>query len=87
MRVVFQFVRRVSLVAIAGLLLATPAAGQTGLATVTGLVSDSSGAAAPGVTVTATNQATKTKLVSDVLSDALTRVYKDPTICQTLNQR
>ena len=35
-----------------------PAAAQTGLATVTGLVSDASGAAAPGLTVTATNQAT-----------------------------
>ena len=58
MRVVFQFVRRVSLVVIAGLALAPPAAGQTGLATVTGLVSDPSGAPAPGVTVTATNQAT-----------------------------
>ena len=31
---------------------------QTGLATVTGLVSDTSGGAVPGVTVTATNQAT-----------------------------
>ena len=58
MRVVFQFVRRLSLVVIAGLALAPPAAGQTGLATVTGLVSDPSGAPAPGVTVTATNQAT-----------------------------
>ncbi|WP_447746306.1 YajG family lipoprotein [Pseudomonas nicosulfuronedens] len=35
----------------------------------------------------APNQATNTKLVSDVLSDALTRVFKDPTIGQTLNQR
>jgi len=44
--------------ALGGLLLAAPALGQTGLATVTGLVADSSGAAVPGVTVTATNQAT-----------------------------
>ena len=35
-----------------------PAFAQTGLATVTGLVTDNSGAAVPGVTVTATNQAT-----------------------------
>ncbi|MCY1267913.1 hypothetical protein D3C76_683010 [compost metagenome] len=35
----------------------------------------------------APNQQTNSKLVSDVLSDALTRVFKDPTIGQTLNQR
>ena len=58
MRALFRVVRRVGLVALAGLVLATPAVGQTGLATVTGLVADSSGAAVPGVTVTATNQAT-----------------------------
>ena len=58
MRALFRIVRRVGLFALAGLILATPAVGQTGLATVTGLVSDSSGAAVPGVTVTATNQAT-----------------------------
>ncbi len=46
------------LVALAGLVLTTPVVGQTGLATVTGLVADSSGGAVPGVTVTATNQAT-----------------------------
>ncbi|MFF7705940.1 YajG family lipoprotein [Pseudomonas sp. NPDC007930] len=34
----------------------------------------------------APNQETNTKLVSDVLSDALTRVFKDPTIGQTLRQ-
>jgi hypothetical protein len=48
----------VSLVALAGLVLTTPAAGQTGLATVTGIVSDESGGAVPGLTVTAINQAT-----------------------------
>jgi hypothetical protein len=58
MRALFRIVRRVGLVALAGLVLTTPAVGQTGLATVTGLVADSSGAAVPGVTVTATNQAT-----------------------------
>ena len=35
----------------------------------------------------APNQETNTKLVSDVLSDALTRVFKDATIGQTLSQR
>ena len=35
----------------------------------------------------APNQATNTKLVSDVLSDALNRVFKDPSIGQTLNTR
>jgi uncharacterized lipoprotein len=32
----------------------------------------------------APNQETNTKLVSDVLSDALTRLFKDPTIGQIL---
>nr|WP_132772281.1 hypothetical protein [Pseudomonas aeruginosa] len=35
----------------------------------------------------APNQATNSKLVSEVLSDALTRVFKDPTIAQTLGQQ
>lgn len=34
----------------------------------------------------APNQETNTKLVSDVLSDALTRAFKDPTIGQVLSQ-
>ena len=34
----------------------------------------------------APNQATNTKLVGDVLSDALTRAFKDPTISQMLGQ-
>ena len=58
MRALFRVMRRVGLVALAVLVLTTPAVGQSGLATVTGLVADSSGAAVPGVTVTATNQAT-----------------------------
>src|ERR1043166_3159498 len=40
------------------LLLAVPAFAQTGAASLTGIISDSSGAKVPGVTVTATNQAT-----------------------------
>lgn len=35
----------------------------------------------------APNQQTNSKLVSDVLSDALTRVFKDPTIGQLLNNQ
>jgi uncharacterized lipoprotein len=34
----------------------------------------------------APNQETNTKLVSDVLSDALTRLFKDPTIGQILSE-
>jgi uncharacterized lipoprotein len=34
----------------------------------------------------APNQATNTKLISDVMSDALTRAFKDPTISQMLAQ-
>ncbi|GLZ86636.1 hypothetical protein Pres01_26870 [Metapseudomonas resinovorans] len=36
---------------------------------------------------TAPNQQTNTKLVSDVLSDAMTRAFKDPTIGQVLSQQ
>lgn len=35
----------------------------------------------------APNQETNTKLVTDVLSDALTRTFKDPTISQVLSQQ
>jgi hypothetical protein len=41
-----------------GLAITSPAFAQTGLATVTGIVADNSGGSVPGVTVTATNQAT-----------------------------
>src|SRR5262245_29890144 len=40
------------------LAMAVPARAQTGAASITGLVSDSTGATAPGVTISATNQAT-----------------------------
>ncbi|MDH4569386.1 hypothetical protein E8E95_22120 [Pseudomonas sp. BN414] len=36
---------------------------------------------------TAPNEQTNTKLVSDVLSDAMTRAFKDPTIGQVLSQQ
>jgi Carboxypeptidase regulatory-like domain len=51
---------RSSLLSTLLLLLAAPVTswGQTGLATLTGLATDNTGAAVPGVTVTATNQAT-----------------------------
>src|SRR5947207_12787711 len=58
MRVSANFVPRLSFITLAGLLLSTTAAAQTGLATVTGIVSDESGGAVPGLTVTAVNQAT-----------------------------
>ncbi len=50
--------RRLGLVLLAGLVSTLQASAQTGLATVTGIVSDESAAAVPGLTVTATNQAT-----------------------------
>ena len=46
------------LAALFALLTALPASAQTGLATLTGLVTDNTAAAVPGVVVTATNQAT-----------------------------
>lgn len=53
-----RFAPRLLLLVLALALVPSPGWGQTGLASVTGIVTDSSGAAVPGVTVTATNQAT-----------------------------
>ena len=58
MRSVAIGVLRLSLAVVVGLALTVSAAAQTGLATITGIVSDASRAALPGLTVTATNQAT-----------------------------
>jgi outer membrane receptor protein involved in Fe transport len=49
---------RLGVAALAVLVLTTTAAAQTGLATITGIVSDESGGSVPGLTVVATNQAT-----------------------------
>ncbi len=58
MRRLSRSILRLTFVALAALIPLSDAAGQTGLATVTGIVSDASGGAVPGLTVTATNQAT-----------------------------
>lgn len=52
-----RFFLALSLVGLAGLVPA-PAAGQTGLATITGIVSDDSGGAVPGLTVVAISETT-----------------------------
>lgn len=59
MRRSIRCLRLLSLCALMGLLLSAPAAGQTGLATITGIVSDESGGTVPALPVTATNQETK----------------------------
>jgi hypothetical protein len=58
MRALSNLVWQLSFVVVAGFVLPPAAVGQTGLATVTGIVSDESGGAVPGLTVTVTNQAT-----------------------------
>jgi hypothetical protein len=52
-----------AMVLLVGLRLAAPAAAQTGLATLTGIVSDESGGGVPGVNVTARNQGTNVPYV------------------------
>src|SRR5215475_4101238 len=58
MRTLVTLVLQLSLVGLTGFVAPAVAHAQTGLATVTGIVSDESGAAIPGLSVTATNQAT-----------------------------
>src|SRR6267378_4864044 len=58
MRIPRLFLSDVLLLIAIGLLLPTTAAAQTGAGSLTGLVSDQSGAKVPGATVTAVNQAT-----------------------------
>jgi hypothetical protein len=58
MRTVPHAVLRLAIVMLVGLAMTTSAAGQTGQATTTGIVSDEGGGAVPGVTVTATKRAT-----------------------------
>ena len=58
MRGFSRTILRLCLAAGAALVLATSSAAQSGLATVTGIVTDNTGGSVPGLTVTATNQAT-----------------------------
>jgi hypothetical protein len=58
MRALSRSLLRLLLVAGAVLALATASTAQSGLATITGIVTDNTGGSVPGLTVTATNQAT-----------------------------
>jgi hypothetical protein len=58
MRALVRLMVPLTVMMLAGLIAPGAAAGQTGLATVTGIVSDDSGAPVPGITVTVSNQAT-----------------------------
>ena len=70
----FRAMRMVSVVCLClGLGSAAPVSAQTGLATLTGIVADNSGGAVPGVTVTATSQATNVNYTG-VTNDAGTYV-------------
>jgi hypothetical protein len=59
-----RFHTDIALLAIQLLVLPAGAFAQTGTASITGLITDETGAALPGVTVTATNQATNVEQVA-----------------------
>ena len=59
-----RFGATVGILAMGFTLLGSPAQAQTGAASITGLIVDETGAALPGVTVTATNQATNVEQVA-----------------------
>lgn len=64
-----RFHTHIALLAILLLVLPARALAQTGTASITGLITDETGAALPGVTVTATNQATNVEQVA-VMNEA-----------------
>ncbi len=59
-----RFGATIGILAMGFTLLGSPAQAQTGAASITGLIVDQTGAALPGVTVTATNQATNVEQVA-----------------------
>src|SRR5437870_5544012 len=62
-----KVLREISALLVSVLLVSSPLSGQSGNATVSGTVADATGAVVPGVTVTATNNATG--VVTTVLSN------------------
>lgn len=58
MRALLRNAGRLALAGLAAVMLSSTASAQTGLATLTGIVTDNTGSAVPGLTVKATNQAT-----------------------------